>query len=312
MAKLTGSWPCVMAPFKENEDFDGEALKRQLDWLIEKGAPGILTTGSLGECGQLTWEERRELFDITVSHVTGRLPVMLGVCGVEQTTREAVEFSKYAQSIGADALMIKPPMTLGTFGRRGTGALEDYLRFFGPIRDAVSLPIMLYNSPGTTMTDATGPIASELARRDYIQYIKDGSKTMSRFIELIKMAGDRLTVFTGRDDLAFHSFVVGAKGGIMGCATILPEASQEVYELVEAGRIDEAMKLWYRMHELVEMCENGLGIAVLKYGLALRGVPAGRGRSPRPLLSDHEKLELKRLMDEFGLETLDISKVREF
>ena len=98
--EFRGSCPLILTPFKENEDLD-------LDWLIDKGSPGLFLTGSWGEYGQLSDEERKQVFEVALGHVDKRVPVFVGICAKGQTTRQTLEFSKLAEGYGADGLMVK-------------------------------------------------------------------------------------------------------------------------------------------------------------------------------------------------------------
>ena len=104
---LRGSCPLVLTPFKDNEDLDLDSLKVHIDWLIDKGAPGLFLAGSWGEYTQLSDDERRQVFETGLKHVAGRVPVFVGICGLGQTTRASVEFGRAAQGAGADGLMVK-------------------------------------------------------------------------------------------------------------------------------------------------------------------------------------------------------------
>ncbi|MBA7628472.1 putative 2-dehydro-3-deoxy-D-pentonate aldolase YjhH [subsurface metagenome] len=315
MAKqIRGVYACVQTPFKENEDFDPQALRREIDWFIDKGVHGLLMIGTIGEYAQLTMDERKELCKVTVEQANGRIPVMIGVAGAEQSTRETIELSKYAEDAGADVLMIKAPATLGLWGigladEMAEKALSSY---FGAVSKSVNIPIMLYNYPSTTKIDVTPNVVCSLAEKGYIQLVKESSHQIERVQEIIHMCGDKITFFIGEDDLAFSAFVLGAKGWISSYATIIPEMAVELFELVDKGDTPKAKELWYKMVPLVDCLEVGKGVQLLKYGLALQGVPVGRLRAPRPLLTEAEKEKLKKMLDDLGVQTLEISQCREF
>src|SRR4030042_4492763 len=89
-----GSCPLILMPFKENEDLDLDALKVHIDWLIDKGAPGLFLLGSWGEYPQLSDEERKQAIKVGLKHINGRVPTFVGICGLGQTTRASLEFSQ--------------------------------------------------------------------------------------------------------------------------------------------------------------------------------------------------------------------------
>ena len=208
---LRGSCPLVLTPFKDNEDLDLDALKLHIDWLIDKGAPGLFLAGSWGEYSQLSDDERRQVFETGLKHVAGRVPVFVGICGLGQTTRASVEFGRAAEGAGADGLMVKQYLYIDASERHGKAPEADIreglLEYFGAMSRAVDIPIMLYNSVWGTV--AASPEAQlELTDRGYIQYVKEctGIVTMQQTIGL---CGDRLSVFNGMEDSAFPAFVLG-------------------------------------------------------------------------------------------------------
>jgi len=312
--KLQGVYPCVMTPFKENEDLDLEALKKEIDWFIDQGSHGLCIIGTFGEYGQLTMEERKQVCKVTIEHVRGRIPVLMGVAGVEQSTRDTLEFSKFAQDAGADCLMIKAPSTMGLHGIGLTSDMAEKacLDYFGDISKSISIPIMLYNAPSATKINVTPDILCSLAEKGYIQLVKDSSRQIGPVQEVIHMCGDKITFFIGMDDLTFSALVLGATGWVAGCASIIPELAAELFELVDKGDIKKARELWYKMVPLADWTEAGKGMQLIKYGLALRGVPVGRLRAPRPPLSETDKKKLKKMLDDLGIQTLEISQCREF
>lgn len=302
MKQFRGTYPLILTPFKENEDLDLDALKVHIDWLIDKGAPGLFLTGSWGEYGQLSDEERMTVYRVGIEHVAGRVPVIAGVGREGQTTRETIAFAKYAQAVGADGLMIKQYLYIDRSERWGPIAdvdlREGLFEYFGTVREAVDIPIMLYNVFG--MVTASPRIQAELAQQGIIQYVKEcaGLPLMQQTIAL---AGDALTVYCGMEDSAFPSFVLGAGGWCSGTATIIPEAAVALFNLVAEGQIAKAKALWYQMVPLTAFLESGKGIQLLKYASCLRGVPVGTARKSRADLTEGEKNNMQRLLQGMGV-----------
>ena len=300
---LRGSCPLVLTPFKENEDLDLDALKVHIDWLIDKGAPGLFLAGSWGEYSQLADDERRQVFETGLKHVAGRVPVFVGICGLGQTTRASVEFGRAAEGAGADGLMVKQYLYIDASERHGKAPEADIreglLEYFGAMSRAVRIPIMLYNSVwGTVAASPEAQLA--LASRGYIQYVKEctGIVTMQQTIAL---AGDRLSVFNGMEDSAFPAFVLGSTGWCSGTAAVIPALCIRLFDLVQQERIREARELWLRIVPLTVFLESGKGIQLMKYASALQGVPIGTARKSRADLTVDEKKKMKRLLEELGV-----------
>jgi dihydrodipicolinate synthase/N-acetylneuraminate lyase len=298
-----GSWPLVLTAFKANEDLDLDGLKRHIDWLIDKGAPGLFLTGSWGEYTQLSDIERTQVIEGGLKHVNGRVPVFVGICGLGQTTRASLEVAKLAEGAGAEGLMVKQYLYIDQSERHGPAAEADVreglLEYFGAMSEAVQIPIMLYNSVWGWVT-ASPAAQADLAERGYIQYVKEctGLVTMQ---QTIKLAGDKLVVFNGMEDSAFPAFVLGAQGWCTGTASVIPEMCIRLFNLVEAGDIQAAKELWYRIMPLTIFLEGGKGIQLMKYASALQGIPIGTARKSRASLTPEEKQKMGRMLKELGV-----------
>ncbi len=300
---LRGSCPLVLTPFKDNEDLDLDALKVHIDWLIDKGAPGLFLAGSWGEYSQLSDDERRQVFETGLKHVGGRVPVFVGICGLGQTTRATIEFARAAEGAGADGLMVKQYLYIDASERHGKAPEADIreglLEYFGAVSRAVRIPIMLYNSVWGTVA-ASPEAQADLAARGYIQYVKEctGIVTMQQTIALV---GDRLSIFNGMEDSAFPAFVLGSTGWCSGTAAVIPEKCIQLFELVQQGRLREARELWLRMVPLTVFLESGKGVQLMKYASALQGVPIGTARKSRASLTPAEKQKMERLLKELDV-----------
>ena len=300
---LRGSCPLVLTPFKDNEDLDLDALKVHIDWLIDKGAPGLFLAGSWGEYSQLSDDERRQVFETGLKHVAGRVPVFVGICGLGQTTRASVEFGRAAEGAGADGLMVKQYLYIDASERHGkvpeVDIREGLLEYFGAMSRAVDIPIMLYNSVWGTVA-ASPEAQAELTSRGYIQYVKEctGIVTMQQTIGLV---GDRLSVFNGMEDSAFPAFVLGSTGWCSGTSSVIPELCIKLFDLVQEGRIKEARDLWLRIVPLTVFLESGKGIQLMKYASKLQGIPIGTARKSRASLTQAEKQKMERMLKELDV-----------
>ena len=296
-AKFRGAWPLILTPFKENEDLDLDALKVHIDWLIDRGAPGLFLTGSWGEYGQLSEAERKQVFEVGIKQVNRRIPIFVGICAKGQTTRATLEFSKIAEGFGADGLMVKQYFYIDRPERRGPIAEVDLrdgiLRYFETVSKAVKIPIMLYNVHD--MVTATPQIQCELADKGLIQYVKEcaGIPSMQQTIGL---CGDKLPVFNGMEDSAYPAYVLGSQGACSGTAAVIPELCIELFNLVDEEKFIEARELWYRILPLTVFLEGGKGIQLMKYASALQGLPMGTARLSRAPLQENEKKKMERML----------------
>lgn len=233
-ATFSGSYTVAVTPFTDDlRRVDLDRLRAFLDWQLAEGVPGIIMLGTTGEFLSVTPDERRELVEATVTHIDGRIPVLVGTA--DAWTTRAVQFSIEAQDLGADGLMIVPPYYY-------TPTDDEIYRHYEAIVGAVDLPIMLYNNPVTSNVDMSAELVARLAK-DFatISYIKESSQDIARVRDVIDLAGDDITVYAG--ERVVDSYLLGAKGYVNPYGNYIPRASAGIWTLLEAGRIEDARRI---------------------------------------------------------------------
>ena len=164
-------------------------MKRFLDWQIEVGVPGVIMLGTTGEFLTVSDEERSLLVETTVKHVRGRIKVMIGTMNAH--TPRAVRYSREAQDLGADGLMILPPYYY-------TPTEDEIFNYYRAICEKVSLPIMLYNNPFTSHVDMKPKFVARLTHAfQNIRYIKEASMDVGRVYDIIEETEGVMNVFAG-------------------------------------------------------------------------------------------------------------------
>ncbi len=168
-----GSYTVAVTPFTEGGlEVDVDALKSFIDWQLDVGVPGIIALGTTGEFLTISDAERRLIVSTYVEHIAGRIPVIVGTMNAH--TPNAVRYSREAEDLGADGLMILPPYYY-------TPTEDEIVRYYEAICEAVSLPIMLYNNPVTSNVDMSAELVARLARSfENIRYIKESSQDLAR------------------------------------------------------------------------------------------------------------------------------------
>lgn len=233
-ATFSGSYTVAVTPFTDDlRRVDLDRLRAFLDWQLAEGVPGIIMLGTTGEFLSVTPDERRELVEATVTHIDGRIPVLVGTA--DAWTTRAVQFSIEAQDLGADGLMIVPPYYY-------TPTDDEIYRHYEAIVGAVDLPIMLYNNPVTSNVDMSAELVARLAK-DFatVSYIKESSQDIARVRDVIDLAGDDITVYAG--ERVVDSYLLGAKGYVNPYGNYIPRASAGIWTLLEAGRIEDARRI---------------------------------------------------------------------
>ena len=201
MTDFVGSYTVMITPFTEDGSaIDTAALARFLDWQLEVGVPGIIVLGSTGEFLTVTDDERTQLVDATIKHINGRIPVLVG--SMNAHTPNAVRYSREAERLGADGLMIVPPYYY-------TPTEDEIFGYYKAISESVEIPIMLYNNPVTSNVDMSAKLVGKLTRRLREHPLHQGSEPRRR-AGLRRDRGDR-----GRDARLrrrAHRRVVPARG----------------------------------------------------------------------------------------------------
>ncbi|WP_423464757.1 dihydrodipicolinate synthase family protein [Promicromonospora sp. MS192] len=258
---------------------DHEKFAAHCEFLIDNGCRGVGPNGSLGEYSSLTDDERRRVIQTAVQAVNGRGLVVAGVHGVG--SHQARHWAELAAEDGADGVLLLPP-TIYRANR------SEVIAHYAAVNE-VGLPIMVYNNPIDTKVDLTPDILAELAQLENVVAVKEFSGDVRRVLEIKELAPD-LDVIAGADDLLFESLVAGAVGWFAGYPNAFPREAVEIYDLVTAGRIDEARELyrhlvpvfrWDSRTEFVQAIKHSIDIAGQSYG--------GPTRPPRgPLSAEHE------------------------
>ena len=270
-----GSYTVSVTPFSEDgASIDIDAQRRFLDWQIACDVPGIIVLGSTGEFLTVNDEERRLFVGETVKHVAGRMDVLVGTMNAH--TPNAVRYSREAEELGADGLMIIPPYYY-------TPTDDEIFEYFRHICEAVSLPIMLYNNPFTSNVDMSAKLVARLtAGFENIRYIKEASMDVARVYDIIEATEGTMNVFAG--ERVVESFLLGAVGYVNPFGNYIPYASARWWDFLEQGRIEEARQIQQLADAINEIIAEGhpmYGHQCYSKALAAsRGYPMGDVRAP--------------------------------
>jgi 4-hydroxy-tetrahydrodipicolinate synthase len=229
-----GSYSVLVTPFADDgARLDLEAQKAFLDWQLECGVPGVIVLGTTGEFLTVTDDERAELVEASVRHVGGRIPVLVGT--MNASTTNAVRYSREAEELGADGLMIVPPYYY-------TPTEDEIFAYYRAIAEAVSIPIMLYNNPVTSNVDMSAELVGRLTRAfENVRYIKEASMDVARVYDIVEETDGVMNVFAG--ERIVESFLLGAVGYVNPYGNYIPRASARIWDLLVADRIDDAKRI---------------------------------------------------------------------
>ncbi|MFO0995871.1 MAG: dihydrodipicolinate synthase family protein [Alphaproteobacteria bacterium] len=273
--QFRGCYSVNVTPFTEDgSKLDLAAQRRFVDWQISEGVPGIIILGTTGEFLTISDDERREFVDATVKHVNGRIDVLVGT--MNAYTPHAVRYSREAEELGADGLMIIPPYYY-------TPTEDEIFNYYKAICEAVSIPIMLYNNPFTSNVDMKPHLIARLTKSfEQIRYIKEASQDVARVYEIVNATNGVMNVFAGQQIV--ESFLLGAVGYVNPFGNYIPGPSTRIWDHLLAGRMAEAKEIQRGILEITRIIAEGhpcYGHQCYSKALAaLCGYPVGDVRPP--------------------------------
>ncbi|WP_420196674.1 4-hydroxy-tetrahydrodipicolinate synthase [Clostridium beijerinckii] len=288
---FTGAAVAIVTPFTE-DGINFSELKKLIDFNIENGTDAIVIAGTTGESSTMTDEEHREVIRFTVEYVNNRVPVIAGT-GSNDTVY-AVQLSKYAESVGADALLLVTPYYNKT---TQTGLIKHY----NYIADRVNIPIILYNVPSRTGVNITPETYAELAKHPRIVATKEASGDLSAIAKIKALCKDELNIYSGNDDQIVPILSLGGKGVISVFSNIMPKESHEICSLYFEGKVEESCKLQTKYLDLINALFIEVNPIPVKTALGIMGYNVGPLRMP---LFPMEGKNLEKLREELAKNNL--------
>jgi dihydrodipicolinate synthase/N-acetylneuraminate lyase len=294
--QLKGIFAPTITGYHSDQSINLDATRKFVRFLLDQGVHGLAPLGSAGEPVALTLQERMRLLEAIVTENNGQVPVFAGVG--DYSTASTIELSLHAKSLGCDGLMLLAPFLLRPPKR-------DVLNHFRRVREAVGLPIMVYNVPLLTGVEITPLEISQLAQEDVVHSVKWSHLEVSRIHDTRLLCGPDFPIFAGIDVIAFEAMAVGADGWISGLPMITPALAAQLYRLLVCEkRLDAARELWYRLLPLIHLEYRALNadhgnphwLAVCRESAVLRGIPVGVSRPPLAPIEASVCEELRSLL----------------
>lgn len=238
MVSWRGVFPAVCTQFHDDYSLNVPGTLAHIDAMLAAGVNGLVMMGSVGENTTLEAQEKKELLKAVVAHVRKRVPVLTGVA--EYTTAGACRWADDAARLGADGLMVLPPMVYRSDDR-------ETVAHFRAVAKATDLPVMIYNNPPAYKVDVTPEMFAEMADEPKFACIKESSDNPRRITDIVNLTGDRYVIFAGVDDLVLECFALGAVGWVSGLVNAFPAENRLLWDLLLASKWKEALEVyrWY-------------------------------------------------------------------
>ena len=287
---INGVLAPITTPFTDDGGLDLSGFGDNIDRWMDTSLRGLVVLGTNGEAPLVDDEEADRL----IAAARERIPSdRLLVAGTgRQATRSAIRASCRAADAGADLVLVRTPSSF-----KGQLTTSTFIRHYTAVADASPVPVLLYNF--SAFTGVTLPIeaVAALSIHENIVGLKESGPDMSYVGELVGLAPDGFNVLVGSAPTFFSSLTLGAHGGVLALACVAPHACVQLYELVRAGRYDEARELQRHITPLSKLVTAIHGIPGLKAALGLIGYVGGRPRLPLEPVDDDAVEQIRRQID---------------
>jgi len=267
-----GSLTALVTPFAENGGVDDKAFRDLVAWQIAEGTNGLVPVGTTGESPTLTHDEHRQVVKTCVEVAAGRVPVIAGAGS--NNTVEAVGLAQYAESVGADAVLVVTPY-YNKPTQRGLYA------HFAAVAKATKLPVIIYNIPPRSVIDMSPETMGRLAN-DFknIVGVKDATGKVERVSEQRITCGTDFIQLSGEDASALGFNAHGGQGAISVTSNVAPRLCAEFQEASLSGDGKKALELQDRLMPLHKAIFIEAGVSGSKYALSRLGRLSNVVRSP--------------------------------
>lgn len=282
--KFRGVYCAMVTPFTTRDEIDVEGMRSNIEYLQKGGVAGLVPCGSTGESATLTFDEHKKLIEVTVD--AARVPVVAGTGS--NSTSEAVDLTRYAQDVGADAaLLIVPyynkPMKSGL------------VKHFGAIADACEIPLILYNIPGRTGINMDAETISAIAHEySNVAGVKEASANFSQISDIVELTQDlNFCVISGDDGLTLPMMALGATGVISVAADLFPKKMGQLTQFCLDGNYAKAREVHFQLAPLFKALFLETNPIPIKKACDLLGLAGGPLRLPLTSMTQSNVERLK-------------------
>ena len=292
---INGVIPAMITSFNKDESINKEGIRKTINYLISEKVNGLYITGSTGETFLMSQDEKKQVIEIIVEEVNGRVPVIahIGSIGTKITT----ELGQYAEKVGVDALSALPPFYYGFSN-------DEIFSYYTDISNTTNLPITIYNISHAHLMDLD--MLKRLAAIKNVKGVKYTAPTHFNFNKIKKEVGENFKIYSGMDEMSLSGLISGADGIIGSFYNLMPEMFVDIYAKVKEGNINAAKKIQEKINIIILYALGKSGYPFIKMGLNWLGIDSGYVRKPFTTFIDREventiKNDLKKLTDQNDL-----------
>jgi len=289
--RIKGSMPALITPFK-NGAVDESAFRRLVSWQIAEGSHGLVPAGTTGESATLSHDEHNRVVEICVDEAKGRVPVIAGAGS--NSTVEAIDLTKHAKDVGADAVLSVAP-----YYNRPTQ--EGLYRHFAAISDAVDIPIVVYNVPARSAVEISVETMARLSRVANIVGVKDATANLARPSRERLACADGFRLISGEDGTALGYMAHGGHGCISVTANVAPKLCAQFQDACMQGAYDAALAIQDKLMALHDAMFCEASPAPVKFAASLLGLSSDEVRLPLVSATEPARVRIREAMVIAGL-----------
>ena len=290
---FTGMATALVTPMTADGSIDYEAFGRFIEFQIENGINALVVMGTTGENATIEYPEQKQIIRFAVEKTAGRVPVIAGTG--TNNTEHVLANTKAACEVGADAILVVTP-----YYNKATQ--NGLIAHFTAIADASTVPVILYNVPGRTGCNIQPKTLAVLAEHPNIVALKEASGNMAQFMEIMRLVGDKLDVYSGEDALTVPMMSVGGKGAISVLSNVVPAESVAMTDACKRGDFETAAALQCKLLPLINALFSEVNPIPAKAAAAAMGFGADFLRLPLTPMESHTKAVLFEEMRKLGID----------
>ena len=290
---IDGVFPPIPTPFS-NDSVDVVAMGSNVDRWMQTRLRGVVVLGSNGEAPFLNESDSDAAVAAAREHVPSNRLCIAGVG--RESTIETIRATKRAADLGVDAVLVRTPSFF-----KALLTPEVFVVHYTAVADASPVPVLLYNFTAVTGVTLPVEVVSTLAAHPNIVGIKESGSDLKYVSALIANTPDDFVLLAGSAPVFYPSLLVGATGGVLALASVVPDLCVELYDLAQSGRHSEALELQRRLTPLAGLVTSRYGVPGLKAALSLLGFRAGEPRLPLQPITSEAIDEIRVVLDRLGM-----------
>jgi 4-hydroxy-2-oxoglutarate aldolase len=289
---LSGVFAPIPTPFSSDESIDTGRLRAALARWVEQPLTGFVVLGSNGEAVFLTEDEADRVVAAARDAIPRSRPLIVGTG--RESTAGAIDASRRAADRGADAVLVRTPAFF-----KSQMTTDAFVRHYTAVADASPIPVLLYNFTAVTGVNLQPAAVARLAAHPNIIGMKESGGDIAHIAEIVATTPPSFQLLAGSTTTFFAALCVGVVGAILAVSCVLPEQCRRLFDLMRAGRTEEARLLQQRLVPISRLVGPTFGVPGLKAALSIAGYDVGRPRSPLAPAPDSAVGQIRQALDEF-------------